>query len=53
MHLQGIRTAVSMKVVAADPTRTVLAFYSPSSIAENSYKPYNDLMLTACAVSIS
>ena len=53
MHLQGIRTVVSNEIFVADPTMTVLASYFPSSTAENSYKPYNDLMLIACAVSKS
>jgi hypothetical protein len=53
MHLQGIRTVVGNEIIAADRIRTVLASYSLISTAENSYKPYNDPTLTACAVSIS
>jgi hypothetical protein len=53
MHLQGIRTVVGNEIIPADPIRIVLASYSLISTAENSCKPYNDLMLTACAVSIS
>jgi hypothetical protein len=54
VHLQGKNEPSSaVRLLPLTPTRTVPASSSPSSIAENSYKSYNDLMSTACAASMS